>query len=281
MPMYETTVRTPQGEEKKKIYADTPQEAKKLFDDGQKLLDKIVKEKLFTAKAVIGLYPANSLGGDIELYSDDGREKISAVLHTLRQQGNKSGSTPNFALSDFIAPKESKVKDYIGAFAVTAGIGIEKVIRDFEKNNDDYSSIMAKALADRLAEAFAEHMHELVRKEYWGYAKSENLDNEALIREKYQGIRPAPGYPACPDHTEKTILFDLLGAEKAASIKLTENFAMYPAASVCGLYFAHPQAHYFGVGKIGRDQVADYAKRKGMDIKQVEKWLSTHLDYET
>ncbi len=260
---------------------DVGVEAKKLFDDAQNLLDKIIKEKLLTAKAVIGFYPANGVGDDIEVYTDDKRKKVLAVFHTLRQQSDKSTGMPNLALSDFIAPKETGIADYLGAFALTTGIGTDELVSAFEKSHDDYNSIMTKVLADRLAEAFAERLHELVRKEIWAYAKSEKLSNEELIKEKYHGIRPAPGYPACPDHTEKGILFKLLDTTKETSIKLTENFAMYPTAAVSGFYFAHPDSKYFGVGKIAKDQVVDYAKRKGMDVTTVEKWLSANLGYET
>jgi 5-methyltetrahydrofolate--homocysteine methyltransferase len=254
-------------------------EAKKLFDDANKLLEKIISENLLTANAVFGLFPANSEGDDIEVYADESKHGLLTVFHTLRQQSLKTEGQPNFALSDFIAPKESGLTDYIGAFVVTAGIGIEKLIEHFEKNHDDYSSIMVKALADRLAEAFAEHLHELVRKEYWGYSPDENFSNDELIKENYIGIRPAPGYPAQPDHTEKIILFELLDVERNAGIKLTESLAMYPAASVCGLYFAHPEAKYFNIGKIDKDQVIDYHRRKGMSIEEVEKWLSPILNY--
>ncbi|MFA5060165.1 MAG: methionine synthase [Candidatus Omnitrophota bacterium] len=264
-----------------KIFDDPKigKESRKLFSDAQKLLQKIIKEKLLTANAVIGFYPANAIHDDIELYSDDHRTKPIAVLHTLRQQSEKTSRQPNFALADFIAPKESGIKDYIGCFAVTTGIDLEKLVATFEKEHDDYYSIMAKALADRLAEAFAEHIHALTRKDLWGYARDEKLTDEEIIKEKYQGIRPAPGYPACPDHTEKQIIFDLLEAPQATGMKLTESFAMLPAASVCGLYFSHPEAKYFGVGKIGKDQVLDYAKRKGMSLKVIEKWLSPNLGY--
>ncbi len=255
-------------------------EAKKIFDDANKLLDKVIAEKSLTANGVIGLFPANSVGiDDIEIYTDEARNGVRRTLHSLRQQNQKSSDQPNIALADFIAPKDSGVKDYIGMFAVTAGIGIEKLIEKFEKDLDDYSKIMIKALADRLAEAFAEHLHELVRKEYWGYSENENYSNEELIKESYTGIRPAPGYPSQPDHTEKPIVFSLLDAEKNAGIKLTESMAMYPAASVCGLYFAHPQAKYFNVGKIEKDQVLDYHTRKGMNLVEVEKWLSSMLNY--
>lgn len=247
-------------------------EAKKLYKDAQALLKKIVEEKWISANAVIGFWKANSNGDDIELEN-------GVVLHSLRQQTKKTASAPNIALADFIAPKESGLQDYIGAFAVTAGIGIEKWIEKFEKDHDDYNSIMLKALADRLAEAFAERMHERVRKEFWAYDKSETLTSEDLIAEKYRGIRPAAGYPACPDHTEKPIIFNLLDAEKNAGIKLTESFAMYPTAAVSGLYFAHPESKYFGLGKITKDQVEDYAKRKGMAFDEAERWLSPNLGY--
>jgi len=256
------------------------EEAKKLFDDANKLLDKIIKEKLLCANGVVGLFPANSVGvDDIEVYSDDSRSGVKRVLHTIRQQPQKSANEPNIALADFMAPKETGVEDYVGMFAVTTGIGIEKLIEKFEKEHDDYNSIMVKALADRLAEAFAENLHELVRKDFWGYASDEKFNSEDLIKEKYIGIRPAPGYPAQPDHTEKPILFSLLDAEKNTGIKLTESMAMYPAASVSGLYFSHPESKYFTVGKIGKDQVLDYHRRKGMSIEEIEKWLGPILNY--
>ncbi len=255
-------------------------EAKKLFDDANKLLDKIISEKLLQTNGVVGLFPANSDGDDIEVYADESRKRILHSLHTLRNQNTKAETASNLALADFIAPKESGVNDYIGAFAVTTGIGIEKLIEKFEKDHDDYNSIMVKALADRLAEAFAEHLHEKVRKEFWGYAEKENLSSDELVKEKYRGIRPAPGYPAQPDHTEKKIIFDLLQVEKNTGIRLTESLAMYPTASVSGLYFAHPDAKYFNVGKISKDQVLDYHKRKGMSIEEVEKWLRPNLNYD-
>ncbi|MBS1527695.1 MAG: methionine synthase, partial [Bacteroidetes bacterium] len=255
-------------------------EAKKLFDDAQNLLNKIVKEKLLQASGVIGFWPANSVGDDIELYTDESRAQLLTRIHTLRQQAEKAKDEPYYALSDFIAPKESGIADYFGGFAVTAGIGCDALVAKFEKDHDDYNSIMAKALADRLAEAFAEKMHELVRREYWGYAKDETLSNEDLIKEEYQGIRPAPGYPACPDHTEKITLFDLLKAKDNAHMHLTESLAMMPAASVSGFYFAHPQARYFGLGKISKDQVEDYAKRKGISLEEAEKWLGPNLNYQ-
>jgi 5-methyltetrahydrofolate--homocysteine methyltransferase len=255
-------------------------EAKKLFDDANKLLDKIIFDKLLTANGVIGLFPANSVGcDDIEIYVDESRSGVKRVLHTIRQQIEKSKDEPNIALADFIAPKETGVEDYIGMFAVTAGGGIENIVEQFEKDHDDYNSIMVKAIADRLAEAFAEHLHQLVRKEYWGYAADENYSNEELIKEKYIGIRPAPGYPTQPDHTEKPIIFSLLDVEKNAGIKLTESMAMYPAASVSGLYFSHPEAKYFNVGKIEKDQVLDYHRRKGISVEEIEKWLSPILNY--
>ncbi len=255
-------------------------EAKKLYADATEMLNKIISEKWISARAVIGLYPANSVNDDdVEIYADENRKNVIAFNHNLRQQTKKAQGAYNMCLTDFIAPKESGIKDYIGAFVVTAGIGIEKWIEKFEKEHDDYSSILLKALADRLAEALAEYMHEQVRKEYWGYASKENLDNESLIKEQYQGIRPAPGYPACPDHTEKITLFNLLEAENNAEVKLTESLAMYPTASVSGWYFAHPKAQYFGLGKIEKDQVADIAKRKNKKTEEMERWLSPNLSY--
>jgi 5-methyltetrahydrofolate--homocysteine methyltransferase len=255
-------------------------EAKKLYNDANKLLDEIIEKKLLTANGVIGIFPANSLGDDVEIYSDETRKGVTHVLHMLRAQTQKTDGLPNLSLSDFIAPKESNKEDFIGAFAVTTGIGIEKLIRKFEHDNDDYNSIMVKAIADRLAEAFAEHLHERVRKEFWGYSKDEHLTSDDLIKENYTGIRPAPGYPAQPDHTEKLTIFNLLDVEKNTSIILTENLAMYPAASVSGLYFAHPESKYFNVGKIGKDQVLDYHKRKGMSYEEVKKWLRPILNYD-
>jgi 5-methyltetrahydrofolate--homocysteine methyltransferase len=248
------------------------EEAKKLYDDAQAMLQDIIKGGWLKAKGVIGFYPASSKEDDVEILVND--EKV--MLHNLRQQNKKGAGLPNFCLSDFISPKE----DFIGAFAVTAGIGIEEHLKRFEAEHDDYKSIMLKALADRLAEAFAERMHERVRKEFWAYNCEEKLSNEELIEEKYLGIRPAPGYPACPDHTEKETLFNVLKAEEKTGMFLTESFAMYPAASVSGWYFAHPLSTYFGLGKIAEDQVVDYAKRKGMDKEVVEKWLSPILNYE-
>ncbi len=264
-----------------KIFQDSfvGTEAKKLFDDAQVLLDQIVREKLLKANVVIGFWPANAVADDIELYTNESREHVFSTIHTLRQQSEKAKGEPHYALSDFIAPKASGIPDYFGGFAVTTGIGCDELVAEFEKQHDDYNSIMVKALADRLAEALAERMHERVRKEYWSYAVEERLSNEELIKEKYTGIRPAPGYPACPDHTEKHILFDLLNAEKATGIRLTENFAMYPTAAVSGFYFSHPESRYFGLGKINKDQVLDYAKRKNMSIEEAERWLAPNLAY--
>jgi len=253
--------------------------ARELLDDAHRLLDQIVAEKLLTANAAMGFFPANSVGDDIEVYSDSGRSSVLTVFHTLRQQMEKAPGHYNWALSDLIAPKQTGLHDYLGAFAVTAGADIEPLLARFQQDHDDYNSIMAKALADRLAEALAELMHKRAR-EFWGYGQDENLTPEDLIHERYRGIRPAPGYPACPDHTEKHELFRLLQAEKNAGISLTENFAMSPAASVCGFYFSHPEAKYFAVGKIDRDQVDDYHRRKGMDLRTVERWLRPSLNYD-
>lgn len=255
------------------------EEATKLFNDANSLLDEIIINKSLQANGIVGLFPANSVGDDIEIYTDDTRKGVLTVLHSIRQQTQKTAGAFNLALADFIAPKETGIKDYIGSFAVTTSIGIEKLIEKFEKSHDDYNSIMVKAIADRLAEAFAEFLHQKVRKEYWGYQPDESLANDELIKEKYRGIRPAPGYPAQPDHTEKKIIFDLLNVEKHTSIKLTESMAMYPAAAVSGLYFANPESKYFNVGKIGKDQVMDYHKRKGMSLEEVEKWLAPILNY--
>ncbi len=253
------------------------EEAKKLFKDARQMLDRIVNEGWLKGRAVIGFFPANSQGDDIILYTDDDRHEKLAILHHLRQQNMKAPGKPNYCLSDFIAPVESGKKDYLGAFAVTTGIGIEDKLAEFERDHDDYNSIMLKALADRLAEAFAEYLHQQVRKTHWGYAKDEQLENADLIAENYQGIRPAPGYPACPDHTEKEKLFDLLNVTESTGIELTESFAMMPASAVSGWYFAHPESQYFNVGKIGRDQLKDYARRKDMIEDVAERWLSAHL----
>ncbi|MEQ1795764.1 MAG: methionine synthase [Nitrospira sp.] len=253
--------------------------AKELYDDARRLLDEIVQKKLLTANAVYGFFGAASQGDDIELFSNVARTEKITTIHTLRQQSEKPQGQPNLALADYVAPRESDRKDHLGAFAVTAGIGLDELCRRFDQDHDDYNSIMAKALADRLAEAFAEFLHKRVREE-WGYGKQESLSTEELIREKYRGIRPAPGYPACPDHTEKRLLFDLLQVERTAAITLTESYAMLPAAAVSGFYFSHPEAKYFAVGKIGKDQVEDYARRKGMDLRTMERWLSPNLNYE-
>jgi 5-methyltetrahydrofolate--homocysteine methyltransferase len=248
-------------------------EAKKLYDDANKLLDQIVQGKKLQANGVVAFYSAVNKGDDIDLLKGD---KPFATFHFLRQQNKKAQNLPNFCLSDFVS---SNGKDYFGMFAVTTGIGLEKLVDYYKSKQDDYSEIMAKALADRLAEAFAECLHEKVRKELWGYAKNENLSNEKLISEEYEGIRPAPGYPACPDHAEKKLLFELLQADKVG-INLTESYAMYPGAAVSGFYFSHPESKYFGLGKIEKDQVEDYAKRKGMSVKEIEKWLAPNLSYD-
>lgn len=256
-------------------------EAQKLFDDAQKMLADIIRDKSLQAHGVIGFYPAKRTDSDdVKLYKSDSDEQPFETFHFLRQQNKKAQNLPNFSLADFIAPESSGRQDYIGMFAVTAGAGIEKLIEKFKAAQDDYSDIMVKAIADRLAEAFAECLHARVRKEFWGYAGDERLDNDALIAEKYEGIRPAPGYPACPDHTEKKILFDILDAHKQAGILLTESFAMYPASSVSGYYFANRESKYFGLGKIEKDQVEEYAARKGMTVEQVEKWLAPNLAYD-
>ncbi|MEQ1669734.1 MAG: vitamin B12 dependent-methionine synthase activation domain-containing protein, partial [Hyphomicrobium sp.] len=257
-------------------------EAKKLFDDAQALLRRMVAEKWVTANGVVGFWPANSVGDDIEIYSGEPRHTKVATLHTLRQQiaRDPSRDRAHTALADFIAPKETGVADYIGGFAVTTGIGEDEAIEKHIAKTDDYNRIMAKALCDRLAEAFAEAMHAKVRRELWGYAKSEKLSNDDMILEKYQGIRPAPGYPAQPDHTEKAALWKLMDVRDKAGISLTESYAMWPGAAVSGLYFAHPDSHYFGVGKVERDQAEDYAMRKGWSIQECERWLAPVLNYD-
>ena len=254
-------------------------QARELFDDAQAMLKRMVNENILTANAALGFFPAASEGDDVVLY-DDARKDAIGRVHFLRQQSDKSAGRPCFCLADFIAPQDSNVLDHLGAFVVTAGVGLDAFVTELEAAHDDYSSIMAKALADRLAEAFAERMHERVRTELWGYATNEAMSNDELIREAYQGIRPAPGYPACPDHSEKAFLFELLDAEKNAHVTLTESFAMWPAASVSGYYFSHPGAHYFGLGKIDRDQVEDYAARRGVDVATVERWLRPNLAYD-
>jgi len=253
------------------------EEASKLFADAQKLLEEIVSKKLIQPKAVYGFFPANRIGDDVELYTDESRSKILTTFHFLRQQIEKGDGTPNWCLADFIAPKGSP--DFIGGFAVTSGHNLKELVEKFKVDHDDYNAIMAEALADRFAEAFAEFLHKRAREE-WGFGKVENLKPEDLIEEKYRGIRPAAGYPACPDHTEKEILWQLLDVEKNAGIKLTESFAMWPGSSVSGLYFAHPDSKYFAVGKLGRDQLIDYHLRKGMTLQEVERWLGPWLNYD-
>jgi 5-methyltetrahydrofolate--homocysteine methyltransferase len=252
---------------------------RELFNDAQVLLNRLLNEKLIRGKAVYGFFPAAAAADDITIFTDETRAKVLTTFHTLRQQMDKPEDQPNYALADFVAPAGSGRADYIGAFALTSGLGVDEVAREFEKDHDDYNAILTKALADRLAEASAEWLHKQARLA-WGFGAEEKLSNEDLIKEKYRGIRPAPGYPAQPDHTEKRLLFDLLSAEKKALVTLTENFAMHPASSVSGLYFAHPDSKYFGVGMISRDQVQDYAKRKGFDLATMEKWLAPNLAYD-
>jgi len=253
--------------------------ARKLYDDAQEMLDTLIKEKWLTANGVIGFFPANAVGDDIEVYTDDSRAQVLTTLRNLRQQGEHRDGVPNRSLGDFIAPRETGLPDYVGAFAVTAGLGGGAKIAEFKAANDDYNAILLESLADRLAEAFAERMHQRVRKEFWGYQPDEQLDNDALIGEKYVGIRPAPGYPACPEHTEKTTLFDLLDVTKRTGIELTESMAMWPGAAVSGWYFSHPQSQYFVVGRLAQDQVADYARRKGWTLQEAERWLAPNLGY--
>ncbi|HRN60784.1 MAG TPA: vitamin B12 dependent-methionine synthase activation domain-containing protein, partial [Chiayiivirga sp.] len=276
-------------------------QASELYRDARTMLEKIVAEKWLTARAVCAFWPANSIGDDVELFLPEQRDSGFGIQDSetagtgesslsnpqskrffrfLRQQAQKPVERPNLCLADFIAPKESGKRDWIGGFAVTAGLGIEPHLERFRADHDDYSAILLKALADRLAEAFAERLHQRVRTELWGYAPDENLDNAALIAEAYCGIRPAPGYPACPEHSEKHALFDLLDATANAGVILTDHFAMYPAASVSGFYFSHPDSKYFVVGRVSREQVADYARRKGVDLAQAERWLSFNLDYD-
>jgi len=254
--------------------------ARALYHDAREMLEKIVAERWFRAAAVVGLWPANARGDDILVFEDEARRQPVAVLHTLRQQLARREGRANVALADFVAPRESSVPDYVGAFTVTAGLGEDARAARFKDANDDYSAILIKALADRLAEAFAERLHQRVRKEFWGYAGDEALGPADLIAEKYRGIRPAPGYPAQPDHSEKATLFRLLEAEARTGVRLTESFAMWPGASVCGLYFSHPHSHYFGVGRIERDQVEDYARRKNWTIAEAERWLAPILNYD-
>jgi 5-methyltetrahydrofolate--homocysteine methyltransferase len=253
--------------------------ASTLYRDARELLDRIVRERLLRARGVFGFFPANSVGDDVELYADSGRRERKATIHTIRQQMLKPPGRPNLALADFVAPRETGVPDYVGGFAVTAGAGADELVARFEADHDDYGAILTKALADRLAEAFAELLHQRVRKEFWGYAREEALDNPGLIKELFQGIRPAPGYPACPDHTEKRTLFALLDAERQSGVTLTESMAMLPTSSVSGIYLAHPQSRYFAVRRLGVDQVEDYARRKGQSRTEAERWLAPYLAY--
>ncbi len=263
------------------IFDDPKQgaEVRKLYDEANHFLDEIIAKKMIAAKGVVGIWPANTLGDDIELYSDESRQAIAGTFHHLRQQQKRAANLPNYCLSDFVAPKNSGIADYCGGFAVTAGIGVAEWVEKFKKEGNDYQAILLESLADRLAEAFAERLHERVRKEFWGYAPNENLSPLDLINCKYQGIRPAAGYPACPEHSEKKVLFDMLGASEKADIHLTEHFSMYPTASVCGQYFAHPNAVYFGLEKVEKDQIADFAKRKNVAIEYIEKFLPSNLSY--
>jgi 5-methyltetrahydrofolate--homocysteine methyltransferase len=254
--------------------------ASNLYADARRMVKKLIAEKWLRVRAVVGLFPANSVGDDVEVYADESRTEVLTTLNFLRQQKGKPAGQPHECLADYVAPKSSGVADHIGAFAVTAGVGIEQHVARFERAHDDYSSIMLKALADRFAEACAEHFHEKARRELWGYSVRETLTNDQLIREEYRGIRPAPGYPACPEHREKAKLWQLLDAERAAGIRLTESYAMHPTAAVSGWYIAHPDAHYFAIGKIDKDQVEDYARRRGESVAETEKWLSPNLGYE-
>jgi len=258
----------------------TGEAARRLYDDARHLLDRLTEERWLRANGVLGFFPANAVGDDIELYADAGRREVRATLHHLRQQGRHRDGVPNRALSDFVAPRETGLADHVGAFAVTAGLGSQERVLAFKAELDDYSAILVESLADRLAEAFAERLHERVRTELWGYAPDERLDAEGLLKERYDGIRPAPGYPACPDHTEKATLWRLLDVEAHAGIQLTESMAMWPGASVSGWYLSHPQSQYFVVGRVSRDQVEDYAARTGRTLADTERRLSPNLGYE-
>jgi 5-methyltetrahydrofolate--homocysteine methyltransferase len=259
----------------------TGEAARKLYDEAQALLDRAASEGWLRANGVVGLFPANRVGGeDIDVYTDESRSGVLTTLHHLRQQGEQRHGLPHRSLADFVAPGDSGVADYVGAFAVTAGIGAQERIMQLKEELDDYTAILLESVADRLAEAFAERLHERVRKEVWGYAPDEDLDSIGLIKEQYAGIRPAPGYPACPDHTEKQLLWKLLDVERVTGIELTESMAMWPGASVSGFYFSHPESQYFVLGKLGPDQVADYARRKGWTVKEAERWLAPNLGYE-
>jgi 5-methyltetrahydrofolate--homocysteine methyltransferase len=256
--------------------------ARRLYEDAQTMLDQLIAGRWLRAGGVVGLFPANQVDGDdIEVYADESRSAVRATLHQLRQQVEGREGSPRKSLADFVAPRDTGLADHVGAFAVTAGLGLAEKIAEFKKEQDDYSAILLESLADRLAEAFAERLHERVRKEFWGYAPDEALDAAGLLAEDYRGIRPAPGYPACPEHTEKRTIWELLDAETHTGIELTDSMAMWPGASVCGLYFSHPRARYFVLGRIGRDQVEDYARRKGWSITEAETWLSPNLGYRT
>jgi 5-methyltetrahydrofolate--homocysteine methyltransferase len=256
------------------------EEARKLFADAKAMLKRIIDENWLHANGVIGLFPANRVGDDIEIYTDESRTQVAMTYHALRQQMEKPPGRPNMCLADFIAPKDSGVKDYVGAFAVTSGLDMDERVAAYEKNLDDYNAILFKSLADRFAEAFAECMHARVRREFWDYAGDETLSDEELVDEKYRGIRPAPGYPACPEHSEKAPLFELLHAPENTGMQLTESYAMLPASSVSGFYFSHPESSYFAVAKIDRDQLEDYAQRKDWDIATAERWLAPNLGYD-
>jgi 5-methyltetrahydrofolate--homocysteine methyltransferase len=258
----------------------TGETARRLYDDAQEMLDRIVAEGWLRANGVFGLFPANAVGDDVEVYTDASRSAVLTRLCHLRQQGEHRDGVPHRCLGDYVAPRQTGLADHVGAFAVTAGIGAQDRIAQFKKELDDYSAILLESLADRLAEAFAERLHERVRTEFWGYAEDERLDNEGLLKERYDGIRPAPGYPACPDHTEKSKLWELLDVETRTGIALTESMAMWPGAAVSGWYFSHPQAQYFVVGRIAKDQVEDYAARKQMSLAEAERWLSPNLAYD-
>jgi 5-methyltetrahydrofolate--homocysteine methyltransferase len=256
--------------------------ARRLFDDARQMLDRIVEGRWLRASGVFGLFPANRVDGeDIEVYADESRSAVRATLHQLRQQTQGRDGSPRKSLADFVAPKDTGLADHVGAFAVTAGLGLTERITAFKKDQDDYSAILLESLADRLAEAFAERLHERVRKEFWAYAPDEALGADGLLAEKYRGIRPAPGYPACPEHTEKQTIWELLDVQAATGIELTESMAMWPGASVSGLYFSHPRSRYFVLGRVGRDQVEDYARRKGWSVAEAETWLSPNLGYRT
>jgi 5-methyltetrahydrofolate--homocysteine methyltransferase len=260
-------------------HAEQGAQARQIFSEGNALLDRIIEENLITARGVYGFFPANAVDDDVELYTDDTRGNVLERFHFLRQQANREGREPCRSLADFIAPKNTGLRDHIGAFAVTSGIGLQELCDRFRAEHDDYNAIMAEAIADRLAEAFAECLHKRVRDE-WGYGSDEGLSKADLIQEKYRGIRPAAGYPACPDHTEKGTLWRLLDVQAKTGMLITESFAMWPGSSVSGLYFAHPESRYFSLGKIDRDQVVDYHHRKGISVAEVERWLGQNLSYE-